>query len=529
MAEIGDQAKSKSTGPKASSASLSALIRRSIPTLIEIWMDRVRLDDRIPSADALNRFLLKDHMPNILEQIAEAVDHAEHGHEVDPCEVGHAEAKAHAVTRFMQGYQLPEALRELSHLRGALAAFWLENRHDASRDELLMLHQSIDETMVTAADEISKRTVRSKDEFLALLSHELRTPLTVIIGYLELMSRQDPNSPKYQSSMATVVRNTEQMARMVEDLLDVSRIAIGHLRLHPIPCDLATLATAAYDAILPIAAVKNVHVDLDVEPSPAQFLADPSRLQQVLTNLLGNAVKFTPSGGAIVLSARRNGQILEFAVTDDGEGISPEFMPHLFERFQQESPISNARRLGLGLGLTIAKKAVELHGGTIAAQSLGKGKGARFEFAIPFRPAPLATLSAQERAALATPLGGLRVLVIDDNHDSLAMTTEILSECGACVTACGSPSDAMNSLREMKPEVVVCDLEMDEIDGYAFVTAARTRGLLDPRVPVVALTALAFPEDRKRTEAEGFARHIAKPFKSEELVSAISAVRPKPN
>ena len=513
----------------AATSSLSSLIRRSIPPLIEIWMDRVRRDDRIPSADALNRFLLKDHMPNILEQIAEAVERAEHGHEVDPCEVGHAEAKAHAITRFMQGYQLPEALRELSHLRGALAAFWLENRHDASRDELLMLHQSIDETMVTAADEISKRTVRSKDEFLALLSHELRTPLTVIIGYLELMSRQDPHSSKYKSSMATVVRNTEQMARMVEDLLDVSRIAVGHLRLHPVACDLATLVTSAYDAILPIAAVKNVHVDLDVDPTPTQFVADPSRLQQVLTNLLNNAVKFTPSGGAIVLRARRNAQMLEFSVTDDGEGISPEFMPHLFERFQQESPVSNSRRLGLGLGLTIAKKAVELHGGTISARSLGKGQGATFEFAIPFRPVSAAGLSAQERATQATPLGGLKILVIDDNRDSLAMTTEILGESGACVTSCGSASDAMNSLREMKPELVVCDLEMDEIDGYAFVTAARTRGLLDPRVPVVALTALAFPEDRKRTEAEGFARHIAKPFKSEELVGALAEFKPKSN
>ena len=375
---------------------------------------------------------------------------------------------------------------------------------------------------------------RLKDDFLASLSHELRTPLNAILGYARLLRSGMVPPDKQQKALETIERNVTSLTQIVEDVLDVSRIVSGKIRLNVQSVDFPSVVRSAVDSIALAAEAKGLRVETVLDTQAGPVSGDPERLQQVLWNLLSNAVKFTNRGGKVQVRLERVNSHVEVNVSDTGVGISMEFLPHVFERFRQEDAGITRERGGLGLGLSIARQLTEMHGGTIDASSGGPGTGATFRVRLPLmivHPARDAAPRIDARGQAHSPdflagdLRGVHVLAVDDERDALALVSEVLQASGARVTTVSSAEDALNTLDAEVPDVIVADLGMPLVDGYQFI--ARVRRHLNPRVrgvPAAALTAYARSDDRMRALRAGFQIHLAKPIDPAELVTTIAAL-----
>jgi len=376
---------------------------------------------------------------------------------------------------------------------------------------------------------------RIKDDFLASLSHELRTPLSAIVGYARMLRSGMLGPDKLQKAVDTIDRNATSLTQIVEDVLDISRIVSGKIRLNVQPVDLPDLVHSAVDAIAPAAEAKGIRVETVIDPQAAPISGDPERLQQVLWNLLSNAVKFTNRGGKIQVRLGRVDSHIEVAVSDTGIGIAPEFLPHVFERFRQGDAGSTRERGGLGIGLSIARQLTEMHGGTIEASSPGSGQGATFRVKIPrmivHQPrtesprVPPVTGTTRPRPLAEGDLRDVHVLAVDDDRDALSLLEEVLAAAGARVSTAHSAASALTILDSQVPDVVVADLGMPFVDGFQFIDRVRNHANLRVRdVPAAALTAYARSDDRVKALRSGFQIHMAKPIDPAELVTTVAAL-----
>jgi PAS domain S-box-containing protein len=384
--------------------------------------------------------------------------------------------------------------------------------------------------MYAAAQEAS----RLKDDFLASLSHELRTPLNAILGFARMLRTGILGPDRYAKGIETIERNATSLAQMVEDVLDISRIVSGKLRLNVQPVEFPDIVRSAVDAMTPAADAKAVRIETVLDPHAAPVSGDPERLQQILWNLLSNAVKFTEKGGRVQVRLERVNSHVELAVSDTGIGIAPEFLPHVFERFRQADTGIARARSGLGLGLSIAKQLTELHGGTIEAASGGLGTGATFRLKLPLMIVH-PTRDESERVHPRSPsrlgtigtgdLQGVHVLAVDDDADALSLLSELLNAAGAQVSTAHSVEEALRHLDTEPPGVLVSDLGMPQADGYALIEQVRRhRNPIVRRIPAAALTAYARSDDRMKALRAGFQIHLAKPIDPAELVTTVAAL-----
>jgi signal transduction histidine kinase/ActR/RegA family two-component response regulator len=370
---------------------------------------------------------------------------------------------------------------------------------------------------------------RLKDEFLATVSHELRTPLNSMLGWSRLLRSGALDQATATRALETIERNAEVQARLVGDILDVSRIITGKLHLDIQPLDLVTVVESALDAVRPAANAKQITLAPRFSAASCSMTGDQSRLHQVVWNLLLNAVKFTPPAGSVTVSLDCGRDDVALTVTDTGVGIPDEFLPFVFDRFRQADSSSARLHGGLGLGLAIVRHLVELHGGTVAAESAGAGRGATFTVRL---PAAMATPAEQSSAAAVaafpdngTLLDGLRILVVDDDADARLLIAALLERKGVRVTTAASSADALARLDEGMPDLLIADIGMPGEDGYALIRRIRSRPVDRGGVlPAIAVTAYARPDDRRLALATGFQRHLAKPVEEQELVSAVASL-----
>jgi signal transduction histidine kinase/ActR/RegA family two-component response regulator len=392
-----------------------------------------------------------------------------------------------------------------------------------------------------AARAEAERASRIKDDFVATLSHELRTPISAILGWTKLL-RDNPDRPDAAYGLEVVERNTRAQARLIEDLLDVSRIVSGKLRLDVQSVDIGEIISAALETVRPAAEAKGVRLQAALDPKVGFVRGDGSRLQQVVWNLLSNSIKFTPKGGSVKVSLQRINSHIEIVVEDSGCGISPDFLPYVFDRFRQGDASITRTQRGLGLGLSIVRHLVELHGGTVAAQSAGESRGATFTVALPLSAlsdgpdhpqrrhptAPPAPRIAPTRLS-TTALAGITVLIVDDEPDTRDLLLRVLSDAGATVLTAGSASEGIRLLAEEAPrvQILISDIGMPEEDGYTFVRRVRQlpdgRGAAS-RLPAIAMTAFARSEDRTRAMMAGFQAHIAKPADADEVIATVASL-----
>jgi signal transduction histidine kinase len=371
---------------------------------------------------------------------------------------------------------------------------------------------------------------RSKDEWIAMVSHELRSPLNAMLGWTRMLRSGQLPAEKRERALEAIERNALNQTQLIEDLLDVSRMVSGQLRLGLQPLALGAVARAALDAVRPAAEARGVSLGASIDDEVGDVLGDPDRLRQVVDNLLGNAVKFVDVGGAVSLTLRGSEGGAELAVSDDGRGIDPAFAPYLFDRFKQQEGGIDRGHGGLGLGLSIVRHVVELHGGAVRAQSPGVGRGATFTVTLPVvsgeaaepRRASAPALRPTPDFAHPPELRGLRVLVVDDEPDAREVVVSVLEQCGAAVTSAASAREARELIAGAAPEVLVSDIGMPGETGYDLIRGLRAGDGAAARVPAVALTAYARVEDRARALAAGFDAHAAKPIEPGELARVIA-------
>lgn len=381
-----------------------------------------------------------------------------------------------------------------------------------------------------AARAQAEQLSRMKDEFLATVSHELRTPLSAVLSWAQLLQMRKGDA-EHQQGVEAIQRNARLQAQLIEDLLDVSRIMTGHPFLEIHPLSIVEVAERAVAVVSPAATAKDIRISKDYGEDIPPIQGDAKRLQQVLWNLLANAVKFTPKGGRVALQVRRAGSCIEMTVSDSGQGIEAEFLPHLFERFRQSDSSIRRRHGGLGLGLAIVKQLVELHGGSVAGTSEGPGRGAVFSVQLPIGAVAAQAEAAVplERAAAGRPereepgdsLAGVRVLVVEDEADARAALERILRHRGAVTCTAGSVAEALSQLETFRPQVLVSDIGMPVRDGYDLIRTLRRSGRTAEQLPALALTAYAREEDAKLALAAGFQLHLSKPADAHRLLRAV--------
>jgi signal transduction histidine kinase len=392
-------------------------------------------------------------------------------------------------------------------------------------------HRKIREARTKLVREQEKRARaeeanRLKDEFLATVSHELRTPLNAIVGWVSLLRSGKLEEEQFSRALETIERNARAQSQLIDDLLDVSRIASGKLRLSVRPADLRSVIESALDTVRPAADAKSIRLTASLNPNARLVSGDVDRLQQIVWNLLNNAIKFTPQGGSVEVRLERVESHVEISVTDTGEGIAPDFLPYVFERFRQADSTSHRSHRGLGLGLSIVRQLAELHGGSVSADSPGPGKGSTFSICLPV-PAARRHSDDDANAAPGAPsegpsLADVRVLLVDDEPDAREVVSLILGERGAQVRAVSSATDALAALDTYEPNVIVSDIEMPGEDGYSLIRRIRLR---DPErgglVPAAALTAYSRSQDRMLALSAAFQIHVPKPIEPAELVAAV--------
>jgi signal transduction histidine kinase/DNA-binding response OmpR family regulator len=378
-----------------------------------------------------------------------------------------------------------------------------------------------------AARDAAESANRAKDEFLATVSHELRTPLNAILGWTVIARRQAAGTD-VDRALSTIERNAQAQTRIIDDVVDISRMTSGRLRVEIEPTEVAKAIEGAVQAVRPAADARGVRLDVAVDDGIGAIPADTERLQQIVWNILSNAIKFTPRGGRVELSAKRVEQVVRIQVRDNGQGIRPEFLAHLFEPFRQQEGGTTRRHGGLGLGLAIVQRLVQAHGGTIRAESEGEGKGATFTLDLPSLPAaPRAKRLPGDATELASShyarLEGLTLLVVDDDQDGRELLARVLGDQGAVVLSASSAQAAIRVLEEFRPDVLLSDVAMPEMDGYSLIRRIRrlpaSRG---GRTRAIALTAYARPEDAEQAMSAGFQAHVSKPVHPGRLIAMIA-------
>ncbi len=395
-------------------------------------------------------------------------------------------------------------------------------RAEAERDELAARERD--------ARREAEAANRMKDEFLAVVSHELRTPLNAMLGWIQLLRSGTVPEVRRGRALETIERAAKAQAQLVDDLLDVSRILSGKLLLDTRPVDLGAAVEAAVATSRASAAAKEIRLEVELDPSGEPVVGDEQRLQQVVWNLVSNAIKFTPPGGTVRVRLTRSPTSATIAVSDTGEGIEPSMLPYVFERFWQAEGVMNRKHGGLGLGLTIVRHMTELHGGTVRAESPGRGRGATFTVELPLPGCGAAqgevagppTQPGASASVYPTSLEGLRVLLVEDEADARDLLVMMLEQFGAQVMAAGSASEALQAMESAVPDVLVSDIAMPVVDGYTLIR--RIRALESERgapIPAVALTAYARGEDRQRALEAGFQVHVPKPVEPEDLASVL--------
>jgi PAS domain S-box-containing protein len=379
-----------------------------------------------------------------------------------------------------------------------------------------------------AARVSAEQSSQIKEQFLATLSHELRTPLNAILGWTQLLRQHDRSPAEFVEGLKVIERNARAQTLLISDLLDVSSIVAGKIRLEFDAVDLRALVATAVDGFRPDAQARGVELRVRLTALEEPFFADAARVQQIVWNLVSNAVKFTPVGGEVDVSLEPRSGVAEIRVRDTGEGIPPEFLPRIFERFSQADPSLSRSHGGLGLGLSIVRSLAELHGGRVHASSPGKGGGSTFIVELPLGPrrehdAELAP-PRREIALTGDALAGVRVLLVDDELDARELARQVLAECGADVCSVASASEALRAALEFDPDILLSDIGLPEMDGYMLLRAVRAQS--SRRITAVALTAYAREEDRERALREGYQAHLPKPVEPRELVRTLAGFRP---
>lgn len=437
---------------------------------------------------------------------------------------------------FRQPHRPSERETRLMDLYARMAADIIENArlHHRMQQELEERKQLLAREQMARAE--AEEANRMKDEFLATVSHELRTPLNAIIGWTHMLRRSGLDGALMDRAIETIERNARSQAQLIEDILDVSRVITGKLRLNIGPVDLAAVVNAAIDSVQLAADSKGLQLEVTLDPSARHLSGDAGRMQQVIWNLLANAIKFTPAGGHIDVRLERVGANARISVRDTGEGISRDFLPYIFDRFRQADGTSTRRHGGLGLGLAIVRHLVELHGGTVEAESPGEGCGTSFILQLPLAAAHRGTKSQSPRppsycldetgngqAKPLPSLEGVQVLLVDDDPDTLQMLAAFMAECRADVQTAARVEEALEVLQWYRPDVLVSDLAMPGEDGYSLISKVRALEAATGRsTPAVALTAYVRVEDRARALSSGFNLFVAKPVEPSELIAAIA-------
>lgn len=398
----------------------------------------------------------------------------------------------------------------------------LQKQLEQQRDRLLQQERS--------ARAEAERANQVKDEFLAIVSHELRTPLNPILGWANLLQTKTLDPAKTRQALSIIERNAKLQADLIEDLLDISRILRGKLSLTVRPVDLSATLEAAIETVRLAAAAKSIQLQTQIDPDLGLVLGDSGRLQQVIWNLLSNAIKFTPEGGRVEIALSCVDTHAQLVVSDSGKGIQPTFLPHVFDYFRQEDGATTRKFGGLGLGLAIVHHLVDLHGGTIVADSAGEGQGATFTLRLPQLPAAAQTSLSQGATQPVSALTGLRLLVVDDDTDTRELVTFLLQQAGAAVTAVASAAEALQVFDQVHPELLLSDIGMPEIDGYELIQQVRSRPPEQGgQVPAIALSAYASELDQQQALKLGFQQHLSKPIEPDALIAAIAAlVRSRP-
>ncbi len=440
-----------------------------------------------------------------------------------------------AVRRILEQAHAERQLAESEALKDLVA------RLRASEESLKRIAEERERLLESerAARAESERASHLKDEFLATLSHELRTPLNAILGWTHLLRARLDDAQQLAEGLETIDRNARVQTQIVNDLLEMSRIISGKLRLDLQQVDLASIAEEAITSSRPAADNKRIALQSAIDPDAGEIWGDPARLQQVLWNLLSNAIKFTPDDGSIDIRLRRVDSHVELTIADTGQGIKAEFLPYLFDRFRQADASTTRQHRGMGLGLSIVKNLVEMHGGSVAASSAGENQGSTFVVRLPLASeSQLRVIGLSVREApggepdIEPDFHGLRLLVVDDEHDAREFVSRVLSETGADVRTASSTAEALRAIADDPPDVLISDIGMPQADGFELIRAVRelppARGGL---MPALALTAFARSEDREQALLAGYQGHLAKPVQPAELTAQIArlARRVKPS
>jgi PAS domain S-box-containing protein len=398
-----------------------------------------------------------------------------------------------------------------------------QRQHEQEREELLNSER--------AARSAAEHASRLKDEFLATLSHELRTPLNAILGWSQLLG-MNPDKSDLEQGLDAIQRNARAQTQLIEDLLDMSRIISGKVRLDVQWTDLSGVVDAAVDAVRPAAEAKEIRLRKILDPHAGPVSGDPTRLQQIVWNLLTNAIKFTPRRGKVDILLERVNSHLEITVHDSGIGIKPDFLPLVFDRFRQVDSSTTREHGGLGLGLSIVKQLVELHGGTVRAKSAGEGEGATFIVSLPLAPIRPGeqrehptTSKSPELDCHELDLAGVKVLLVDDEADARTLITRVLMQCKAEVRAAATADEGVEEVRKFQPDILISDIGMPGKDGYQFIREVRSLPAREGgEVPAIALTAFARSEDRTRAMLAGYQVHIVKPIEPQELLATVGSL-----
>jgi signal transduction histidine kinase/ActR/RegA family two-component response regulator len=498
---------------------------------VVLWNRWMEIHSGRTAADVLGR-ALGDLYPEVVERgIKEYYDSALEGRVAILSHVLHRFVVALPPTNVDLGFpHMPQSgrigpLSEAGVLVGTVTI--IEDVSDRIASESTLRKQIESQRLARA---IAEKALRAKDEFLSTLSHEIRTPLNAVLGWARILLGRDViDRNLLERALRVIERNATAQARMIDDMLDMARIAAGKLRLDLQPVDVVNVVLAAVDVVMPTAHAKRIALRTQLDPRTPSILGDQDRLQQVIWNLLSNALKFTDTGGSIDVRVTLNGRFVRIVVSDSGHGISPDFLPHVFERFRQADASSSRRHGGLGVGLSLVHDLIELHGGSVYAHSDGEGKGATFTIDLPMAPAQAGGDHLQggghEDDVMAS-LAEVRVLLIDDETDARDLSQAVLEQRGAKVRAVSSGAEALSVLRQASPghvpHVIVSDLGMPTEDGYQVIRRIRALGAGLGRIPAVAVTGYATPDDVKRALDAGFQRHVSKPMDVVAFVATVA-------
>lgn len=499
------------------------------------------------------RVLLADHIPAFLDELAAELSSLGTQHTSRDVADVSSPGRQHGRQRYSLGYDLPSLVREYGLLEHVILDVAKRARARPSLDELDVLTRRLNVGITEAVSEYVafrdeqlaaesqkelarvEAAARARDEFVAVVSHELRNPVSVILGWARLLRRGTLAPERLNHALEVIERNAATQQQLVENLADIGRVTTGRIRLHPSQVDLSEVVDAAVEEVRLALEAKRITLETELERGKTLLRADGERLLQVVWNLLTNAMKFTPKEGKIKVTLRRVDSDLELTVSDSGVGIAPERLPDIFDTFRQ-SDVNATRRSGggLGIGLSITRHLVALHGGSIEAHSDGPGRGATFVVRLPVSPlvsptvgvgkvpvgAPRPT-STEQRGGIE----GLRVLVVDDNEDARELVAFTLESCGAQVHTAASVPEALTELDRFDPDIVISDIGMPEIDGFSLIRSIRSSpNARRAALPVIALTAFSRDEDRERALAEGFTLHVTKPVEPAELVDAVASL-----